>query len=32
MTSPAPATARERARAEIMREIVETGRAHLARD
>lgn len=32
MTTAAPATARERARAEILREIVETGRAHLARD
>lgn len=32
MTTPAPATARERARAEILREIVDTGRAHLARD
>lgn len=32
MTSAAPATARERARAEILREIVDTGREHLARD
>ena len=32
MTLPAPATARERARAEILREIIETGRVHLARD
>lgn len=33
MTAPAiGVTARERARAEIMREILETGRAHLARD
>lgn len=32
MTTPAPATARERARAEILREIIETGRVHLARD
>ncbi len=30
--TPPPRTARERARAEIMQEILDTGRAHLARD
>jgi AcrR family transcriptional regulator len=29
---PPPRTARERARAEIMQEVLDTGRAHLARD
>ena len=31
-TTTAPSTARQRARAEILREILDTGRAHLARD